>query len=137
MPKVDKRRIRALQQEAAAPAVRKLREGLQSSMNMSTDNPNVRRMTLREALQGYGTGLEGAMAGAGRQAQAEHQQELNLLATEAQANYKSQVEKMSAEYNNAFNAYLKSGVQTVETTEGPATGARQLRRTPGGSLDWA
>jgi len=137
MPKVDKRRIRALQQEAAAPAVRKLREGLQGAMNISTDNPNVRRMTLREALQGYGTGLEGAMAGAGSQARAEHQQELNLLATEATANYKTQVEKVAAEYNNAYNAYLKSGVQTVETTEGAANGGKTLKRTPFGSLDWA
>lgn len=137
MPKVDKRRIRALTQEISAPAVRKLREGLQSSMNISSDNPNVRRMTLREALQGYGTGLESAMAGSGGQARAEHQQELNLLATEAQANYKTQVEKIAAEYNNAYNAYLKSGTETTTTTEGPAAEGRRLVRTPGGSLDWA
>jgi hypothetical protein len=28
------------------------------------DNPNVKRMTLRDALQGYGSGLENVMAGA-------------------------------------------------------------------------
>lgn len=115
MPEVDKRRIRALTQQAAAPAVRQLREGLQGAMNVHTDNPNVRRMTIREALQGYGTGLEKAMSGAGAQARGEHQQELNLKKEEAMANFKASYEKIMADYNNRWQAYLQSAEKVTET----------------------
>jgi hypothetical protein len=115
MPKVDKRKIRALTQQIAAPSVRKLQEGLQGSLNVHTDNPNVRRMTIREALQGYGTGLEGAMAGAGSQARQEHQQELNLLGQEAHANFKAKYESVMADYQNRFRKYMESAEKVTQT----------------------
>jgi hypothetical protein len=118
MPKVDKRAVRALTQKIAAPSIRKLQEGVQQAMNVHTDNPNVRRMTLREALQGYGSGLETTMAGAGSQARQEHQQELNLLANEARANWQTSTEALMAEYQNAYNKYMQSAEKITETNEG-------------------
>jgi|GEM_PF-3960616 len=145
MPKPDKRKIRALTQEISAPAVRKLREGLQGAMNVNSDNPNVRRMTLREALQGYGTGLESAMAGAGSQARQEHQQELNLLAQEAQKNWQAKTESMMTAYNNAYKTYLESATKESTTNESGGAGGGVgfsnagpgdlfYKRDPGGNL---
>lgn len=133
MPKPDKRKIRALTQEISAPAVRKLREGLQGAMNVNSDNPNVRRMTLREALQGYGTGLESAMAGAGGQARQEHQQELNLLAQEAQKNWQAKTEGMMTAYNNAYKTYLEGATKesTTVSDEGSGGGIGMSNNDPG------
>jgi len=99
----------------AAPAVRMLREGLQGAMNVHTDNPNVRRMTIREALQGYGTGLEKAMSGAGAQARSEHMQELNLKKEEAMANWRANYEKIMADYKNRWEKYLQSAEKITQT----------------------
>jgi hypothetical protein len=112
-----------------------LREGLQGAMNIHTDNPNVRRMTIREALQGYGTGLEKAMSGAGAQARSEHQQELNLKKEEAMANWKASYEKIMADYQNRWQKYLASAEKITETnaTEGggiPMVTRRNVWGTP-------
>jgi hypothetical protein len=135
MPKVDKRKIRALTQEISAPAVRKLREGLQGAMQVKSDNPNVRRMTLREALQGYGTGLESAMQGAGGQARQEHQQELNILAKEAEANWKAKTESIMTGYNNAYKSWLETATKESETTsdEGGSGSGGVVRRNAWGT----
>ena len=124
MPKMDKRKIRALTQELAAPQMRKLQESLQGAMNVHSDNPNVRRMTLREALQGYGSGLESVQAGAGQQARQEHQQDLSLQSAEAQANYQAAVNAAMAQYNNAWQKYLASAERVTESegVTGPAAG---------------
>jgi len=116
LPKFDKRAVRALTQKHAAPAMRKLSEGLQTALNVQSDNPNVRRMTLREALQGYGTGLEQAMSGAGTQARQEHQQELEQTGREAQMNWQAQNQAAMQAYNNAFQKYLASATRTQTTS---------------------
>jgi len=130
MPKVDKRKIRALTQQIAAPNIRKLNESVQTAMNIHTDNPNVRRMTLREALQGYGSGLESTMAGAGGQARQEHQQELNLASAEAQANWRANTEALMSQYNNAWQKYLASAERVSETnsTDMPVEGGNMVVR---------
>jgi hypothetical protein len=136
--KVDPRKIRALQQKSAAPGIRALNEKIQGAMNVSSDNPNVRRMTLREALQGYGSGLESTMAGAGAQARSEHQQELNVQNQEKQLNFQAAQQAAMASYNAAIAKYMASATRTTETESGESTnGGRQLVRTPFGSLRWS
>jgi hypothetical protein len=137
MPKVDKRAVAALTQKAAAPGIRSLREQVQAAMGQNYENPNVRRMTLREALQGYGAGLEKVMGGAGSQARQEHQQELNLLAQERQMNYQTQVQASMDAYNKAWSEYLASAEKTTTTTEGDAASGGEWYRTPFGSLRFA
>ena len=116
LPKFDKRAVRALTQKIAAPATRRLSEGLQTALNVQSDNPNVRRMTLREALQGYGTGLESALSGAGQQARQEHQQEIAQEGQEAQMNWQAQNNAAMQAYNNAFQKYMASATRTQTTT---------------------
>lgn len=138
LAKPDKRKIRSLTQQIAAPSIRKLQEGLQTGMNTKSDNPNVRRMTLREALQGYGTGLESAMSGAGGQARSEHQQELNQQNAEAQANWQAKTQSLMTAYQNAFSRYMQSAERITESNSTTGTGASdgsgEWYRTPFGSL---
>jgi hypothetical protein len=139
LPKVDKRAVAALAQRAAAPGIRSLRETVQQAMGASYENPNVRRMTLREALQGYGAGLEKVMAGAQAQARQEHQQELNLLAEERQQNWRAQVQRAMDSYNKAWSEYLASAKKTTTQTSDDdgagGTGGYVWKRLPSGALD--
>ena len=128
LAKPDKRKIRALSQEIAAPSIRKLQEGLQAGMNTKSDNPNVRRMTLREALQGYGTGLETAMSGSGSQARSEHQQELNTQNAAAQANWQAKTQSLMTAYQNAFSRYMQSAERVTNSNSSEDGGVPMVTR---------
>jgi len=118
-PEMDKRALKAATQKLAAPGVRTLRETVQQAMGRHHENPNVRKMTLREALQGYGTGLEKVMSGAGREARSNQMAELDLQREAEMANFKAQTNAAMQTYQNAWADYLK-GEETI-TTSGPAT----------------
>lgn len=64
LPEYDMGKVEALAQRAAAPGVRSLRSAMQGVQQGYYENPNVKRMTLRDALAGYGQGLETVMGGA-------------------------------------------------------------------------
>jgi hypothetical protein len=115
MPKVNKRAIAALQQKHAASGVRKLRESLQLAMAQGSDNPNVRRMTIREALQGYGTGLESVMAGAYGTARSEHMADIQQQGVEAQGNWQAEINRQNAMYQAAINEYMNSATRITDS----------------------
>ena len=132
-PELDKRKVRALTQKMAAPGVRTLRESVQQAMGRNYDNPNVRKMTLREALQGYGTGLESVMAGAGKEARSESMAELDLKRQESYANWQQQSQAAMASYQNAWADYMK-GTETITeskptTNEGVMVGGNTYKYT--------
>lgn len=118
-PEMNKRALKAATQKLAAPGVRTLRETVQQAMGKNYENPNVRKMTLREALQGYGTGLEKVMSGAGREARSNQMAELDLQREAEMANFKAQTNAAMQTYQNAWADYLK-GEQTIQTS-GPTT----------------
>lgn len=119
-PEFNKRAARALTQKLAAPGIRTLRETVQQAMGKTYENPNVRKLTLREALQGYGTGLEKVMTGAGKEARSEQMAELDLQRQEEMANFQAQTNAAMQAYQNAWQDYLK-GEETI-TTSGTTTG---------------
>jgi hypothetical protein len=122
-PKIDKRKVKAATQKAAAPGMRRLRETVQQAAGKNYENPNVRRMTLREALHGYGAGLENVMSGASRQAMSEQMAEVDLERQEAFTNFQAQQNAMMAAYNNAWRDYMQ-GTETVsETVRSSESGA--------------
>jgi hypothetical protein len=114
-PEMNKRALKAATQKLAAPGVRTLRETVQQAMGRNYENPNVRKMTLREALQGYGTGLEKVMSGAGREARSNQMAELDLQREQEAMNFKAQTEAAMRSYQNAWADYLK-GEQTIQTS---------------------
>ncbi len=79
-PRWDDQKITALTQKRAMPGIRTLREQVNRVTGRRYDNPNVGRMTLREALQGYGSGVSSIISGAGNAAVGEYAHEYDALA---------------------------------------------------------
>jgi len=98
-PEYDEDKVSSLTQKRAAPGVRRLRETTQQAMSATYDNPNVKRMTVRDALSGYGTGLENVMAGAGTTARAEYGQQYAADVNAAMAKYRGDLARQSQEYD--------------------------------------
>jgi len=103
---MDKRRVKALTQKALAPRLRQLRSALERALVRSYENPNVRRMIVRGALEGYGQGIEEARAGAERFGL---QEEAAERATTNQ--------ELIAAYNAAMEKYRSSGVTATTRQE--------------------
>jgi hypothetical protein len=79
------------------------------------DNPNVKAMTLRQALQGYGAGLESVTGGALGTAAGMYNQEYSpQVDAVMQANRLASQERENR-YNRSFQAWLKTG-QTAGST---------------------
>lgn len=123
-PTRDLERVKKLTQEAAAPQLRGLRTEVQRAMGKRYANPNVARMTLREALAGYGQGLESVMAGARAAGRSAYETEYAPLAEKARVEYQTGVSKAQqeweaqraarmTEYESAIKEYLASPVRTI------------------------
>lgn len=118
MPEWDESKIRKAAQRKAAPRLRSLRRQMEREAGRQYENPNVKRMTLRQAMEGYGLGLGSIMSEAEAAGRAEYGQEYGREFAGAQATYAAKTQAMMASYQNAFNAYLASMQQT--TTTGPS-----------------
>lgn len=112
LPLWDEKKIESKAQRAAGPGLRELRKGMREAQGRYYENPNVRRMTLRDAMAGYGMGLEKVLGGARREAVAEYGAEYAPQVAKAQAEFGGQVNTMLAQYQNAWKEYL-SRMQTV------------------------
>lgn len=106
LPEYDERKVSALTQKRSASGVRRLRETTQRAMDQSYDNPNVKKMTVRDALAGYGTGLESVMSGAGSSARAEYGQEYAAGVNAEMARYRGALNRRSQEYQTGQTAWL-------------------------------
>jgi len=115
-PEFDERAIAKLAQRKAAPGVRRLRQSMQQVFAAPFKNPAARGMTLRDALSGYGQGLTNVMAGAESQARAEYGQEYQTEYQAAVMGYEQEQRRMMAEFNAAWNNYMKQ--YTTATTTG-------------------
>ena len=103
-PEYDESAIAKKTQKYAAPGVRKLRGAVQESMAKNFDNPNVKSMTLKNALSGYGEGLESVRSGAGRQASAEYAQEYAYKYKESGMNYATAVQAVRDKFQGQTSA---------------------------------
>lgn len=113
LPEYEEGEVARLTQKAAAPRVRTLREATRAATTRrgaGYENPNVRRMTVRQALQGYGTGLEGIISGARRGAVAEYGQRYGAEVGAAQLNFQTRVSALMQQYGNLWKEYLGGGV---------------------------
>jgi hypothetical protein len=96
-PKWNEGAIDTLTQKRAAPGLRAMRQQVSRASGVSYDNPNMKRMTLRDALQGYGQGVEQTLSGANAAATNEYGHRFSAESTGAQAEFSSRA--------NATNAY--------------------------------
>jgi len=113
LPTWDESKIESKAQRAAGPGLRELRKGMREAQGRYYENPNVRRMTLRDAMAGYGMGLEKVLGGARKEATAEYAAEYAPQMAKATAEYGGQMNTMMAQYQNAWREYL-GRMQTVK-----------------------
>lgn len=97
-PVYDEDRITALTQTSSAGTLRGLRSAVQRVAGENYANPNVRRMTLRDALAGYGQGLQSAISSASDTARNLYNTEYGIKADEKKINYNARVQALQAKY---------------------------------------
>ncbi len=118
VPEREPERVEELTQQLAAPGIKGLRSQVQRAIGKRYVNPQVARMTLREALAGYGQGLESVMGGARRGALTQYEQEYapqleksrleyQAEASRAQQEYQTQAQAKMAEYEAAWKEYME------------------------------
>ena len=123
-PTYDENKVESLAQRKAAPGLRSARQALQSSTGGYYENPNVKRMTLRDALAGYGMAVENVMAGASNEARSQYNNEYNIEADAAKTNFNKDVEKGKLNYNNKI--YKSQADFAAKTSEAEKNYQSQL-----------
>jgi len=129
-PEWDEGEISRLAQVRGAAGVRNLREAVQSVSRQRAENPNVQRMTLRDALKGYGEGLEAVMSGATQEARGEYGQRYAMEAQERQINYTTAVQAVRDIYSadlHTESANFQAQVDTIHQVYGAEVAAEMTR----------
>lgn len=125
IPAYDYKKVEALGQRFAAPGIRNLRNAVQQTQQGYYENPNVKSQTLRDALAGYGQGLEDVVAGATKTGAGIYGQEYGAGVNAEMARFQAaeqralQSERLAAEermqrdrlnnsnYQRAYDQYLR------------------------------
>lgn len=95
-----------------------LERQVQQAVGGHYDNPNVKALMVRGALEAYGIGLAGALASAGRQATAEYGQEYQSTYEAAMANFRAKLDNIYKKWETQFNVWKsKIGSEQVGSTD--------------------
>ena len=125
-PEYDEARVAELTQQAAAPGIRTLRQALRETTARRFDNPNVGALTMRKALEGYGTGLESILGGAAQTARGQYSEERAGELEEARVNYSQAVNDRNAIFNaemTAESAEFNAALQNISQVYGAEVAA--------------
>lgn len=114
-PARDEGRIKELTQQKSAAGLRAMRSQIQKAMGQGYRNANVKRMTLRDALAGYGQGIENVMTGAQTAAAGEYNTEYASAYDTAGKNWQTAYQTKMQDWQNKVNDYFKN-YGTVTTT---------------------
>lgn len=129
-PEWDEAEISRLTQARASGGIRGLRAATQAISRQRFENPNVRRMTLRDALRGYGEGLEAVMSGAAGVARAEYGQKHAIETEEAKINYNQAVADRNAIFNadiHADDANFQAAIDNINRVYGTEVAVEMQR----------
>lgn len=115
-PTYDEGKVESLTQRKSAAGLRAARQALQQSTGGYYENPNVKRMTLRDALAGYGMAVENVVGGAGTEARSQYNTEFGIAADASKTNFNKEIEEGKLNYNTALDtAKTKYAGETSET----------------------
>ncbi len=106
-PTWNEAEVSSLTQQRAAPGLRALRQQVSRIAGANYDSPNVKRMTLREALTGYGSGLGDVMGSASSTAMGEYGTKFGITSANVLSEYRSEAEAAAA-----YNAYAADVAKT-------------------------
>lgn len=121
-------------QRLAAPQIRSLRDITAAAISSAAGQPaNIRKMTIRQALQGFGGGLESVISGARRGAQQVVQARLGRETQAAQFNFQANVNALMNQYSNQWRQFLSGGITTTTQRTGPPM-QDVVTGTPGGGF---
>lgn len=124
-PEYDENRITDLTQTQAAGTVRGLRSAMQKISGSRFDNPNVKRMTLRDALSGYGQGLQSAMSKASESARGLYNTEYGVKSEEGKINYNTAVQASQNKYQGELQGQLAQYQGALQGAQTQYQGALQ------------
>jgi len=129
-PEWEEDEITRLAQVRGAAGMRNLRTAVQAISRQRAESPHVRRMTLRDALKGYGEGLEAVMSGATGAARAEYGQRYAAEAQERQINYNTAVQAVRDIYSadlHTASANFQAKVENIRMVYGNEVAAEMMR----------
>jgi hypothetical protein len=106
-PTRDTARVEELTKQKSASGLRAMRSAIQKAMGQTYRNANVKRMSLREALAGYGQGIESVMSGAQSQAGSEYQKEYEQQYDVGLKNWQADYNAKFQDWNNKIQNYFK------------------------------
>jgi hypothetical protein len=109
-PEWNEAEIDALTQKRASSGLRAMRQQVNRVSGMSADNPNMKRMTLRDALSGYGSGISNVMGSAAQVAAGEYGNKYARTSANEAAEYQSEAAKASA-FNQSAAESARMGYQ--------------------------
>lgn len=126
-PEYDEGEIAQLRQRQAGPQIRKLRDVTLQAISggqQGWENPNIRRTTVRQALQGYGSGLGSILSSAQNTAMSQYNQRYQNAYNAAQTNFEANRLAKMTEYQNLWTSWAKQGTERTNVTgSGTNTGA--------------
>ena len=106
-PRWDEEKIDAITQKRAAPGLRELRNQVQRATGRTYGSPQVTKMTLRAALQGYGAGISKVIGESSQAAANEYGKQYGYQITNAQSTYAAE-----ADAAKAYNEYAGDTAKT-------------------------
>ena len=131
-PVYDSTRVEQLTQQYAAPSVRQLGGALSETLHTGSyaDNPAISALSARKALEGYGQGLEGALAGARGQASSQYGQEYNALSGAQQLAWQQQQANLKDYWQEQMRRQTQAAVLASQQEEDKRKRAEQMAQSP-------
>jgi hypothetical protein len=106
-PVRDENRVSSLRMKASGAGLRELRRQTQSTIASASGlDPTMRRMTLKDALMGYGSGVSKVMSQADQIAQRQYEKEYDDKFKESTMNYQAGMNKANLEYKAKIEKLL-------------------------------
>ena len=122
-PTRDPNRISNLRARASGAGLRDLRRQTQRTIQGTSGmDATMRRMTLKDALMGYGSGVSKIMSSADRIAQSQYEQEYGDKFKESLLNYQAGISKKNAEYQARLQ-------RLIYNAQNPQAGSRIISDT--------
>lgn len=108
-PARDENRLSALRMKASGAGLRELRRQTQSIVaGASGLDPTMRRMTLKDALMGYGSGVSKVMGQADQSAQRQYESEYADKYKESMINYSAGISKANMQYQAELQKLIRN-----------------------------
>jgi len=122
-PEVDQARISELAEIGMGAPMGRLKRGLNSALIEArySDNPTIRDLSRKSALEGYGSGIADVRLGAHRTAMSEYAPEFQADVTRAGTEYASGVNRTNAQFQADINEYFKTMKSTSKRVPGSPT----------------